>query len=415
MRLMYIASVDFYTKPNPSFHLMESMIEDLFSSGIGVYFIGVSEEGVDKHIPEHIEKDSNFSYDLVSIPKVKKSSFIKRYLLGVSYSFKIGKYIKKNIDFCDVIFVQSSPTVLYTICKAKKHAKGRKIVYNVQDMFPGSSIASGVMPQKWMQNVFYFLQRIAYRKADVIVAISEDMKKKLLEQKVSDEKIEVIVNWFDDKTVQFVEWEQNRFVQKYNMSKDMFYIQYAGTMGYVFDYKIVLDVAERLKDYKDIIFQMIGEGSQKKAFIEGAHKKRLINISFLPLEPQHMVSDVYSACSVCYIPLKSGVIGNSVPSKVGLLMACKKAIVLSCDEGSDYSKMINESGAGIAVGINADKVVNALIEMKNSEQKCVQCGQDGYAYGRDLFSRNYGMKRYISLFEKSTNSICTMCEDQYDE
>ena len=400
MRLMYIASVDFYTKPNPSFHLMESMIEDLFSNGIGVYFIGVSEEGVDKHIPEHIEKDGNFSCDLVSIPKVKKSSFIKRYLLGVSYSFKIGKYIKKNIDFCDVIFVQSSPTVLYTICKAKKHAKGRKIVYNVQDMFPGSTIACGKMPNKLMQEFFYALQKVAYKKADIITAISEDMKTKLMEQGVPEEKIRVIVNWFDDQSVREISREENLFIKKYDMKKEKFYVQYAGTMGYVFDFKMVLDVAELLKEHDEIIIQMIGAGSQKDDFIKEAEERLLDNIEFLPLEPQEMVSHVYSACDICFIPLKKGIIGNSVPSKVGLLMACRRAIVTTADEGSDYNNMINDEHLGIACPTDdPNAVAVAILKMKNNSDFCESCANNGYEYGKVLFSRAENTGKYIKLFE----------------
>lgn len=191
-------------------------------------------------------------------------------------------------------------------------------------MFPGSSIASGVMPRKYMQKIFYKIQKIAYKQADKVVGISEDMRDKLLEQGVPYEKTEVILNWFDDKAVHFVDWDKNRYVKKVGMSKDKFYVQYAGTMGYVFDYKMVLEVAGMLKKYKDIEFQMIGMGSQKDTFVKSAEEQGLDNIKFYPLEAHEMVSDVYSACSICYIPLKHGVIGNSVPSKAGLLMECKK-------------------------------------------------------------------------------------------
>ena len=66
-------------------------------------------------------------------------------------------------------------------------------VYNVQDMFPGSSIASGVMPYRWMQKFFYAFQKIAYKKADIISVISEDMKQMVLDQGVPENKVKVIV------------------------------------------------------------------------------------------------------------------------------------------------------------------------------------------------------------------------------
>lgn len=399
MKILYIASVDFYTKPNPSYHLMTTMLEDILNEGMDVVYVGVSEDGIEEHVPETLENHSKFSYHLIRCPKVEKSKFASRYLEGIRYSKEVTKFVKKHISDVDLIFVQSSPTVLYTLCGIRKYAKNKKIIYNVQDMFPGSSIASGVMPKKWMQNVFYRLQKIAYKKADVIVGISEDMKTKLLEQGVDEKKIKVIVNWFDDSSVREVPWEENRFVRKYNLSRDIFYVQYAGTMGYVFDYETVINVAEKLKEYKDIVFHMIGAGSQKERFVQASSNRGLDNIVFLPLEPQEMVSEVYSACSVCFIPLKKGVIGNSVPSKAGLLMACKRAIITSVDKNSDYYNMI-DTYAGIAASQDEpDAIVEAIIYLKNNMDKCADFGKRGYEYGHELYSRSNNMKEYIKLFK----------------
>jgi colanic acid biosynthesis glycosyl transferase WcaI len=399
MNILYFASVDFYAKPNPSFHLMASMITDLLDAGIGVNFVGCSLSGIENHIPEEIASRDGFKYRLIDIPNTPKSSFVKRYLDGITYARKARKHLKAFVSQSDIVFAQSSPTALFNISEIRRLVSKQKIIYNVQDMFPGSSIASGVMPQKWMQRVFYGLQKIAYNKSDIIVAISDDMKTRLIEQDVPDEKIKVIVNWFDDTTVHEVPWEQNRFVAKYNLSPDVFYVQYAGTMGYVFDYKMVLDVAEMLKTEKDIVIQMIGEGSQKQAFIEEANNRNLDNIVFLPLEKQEMVSDVYSACSVCLIPLKEGIIGNSVPSKAGLLMACKRPIVTTADADSSYNEMVNANGIGYAFSTKEpDKVAEAIKHLRDHLEICRNMGVNGYEYGHKSYSRSENMKKYIQLF-----------------
>ena len=400
MKLLYIASLDFYTKPNPSYHLMTSMLEDVLSHGIAVEFIGCAEKGLEKHIPDDLAANELFHFTLVPTKSIGKSKFVKRYVEGVKYSKRISNIIKKKAADCDLIFVQSSPTVMYTLLYAKKYAKSTKIIYNIQDMFPGSSIASGVMKQKWMQKIFYSMQKQAYHKADIITVISEDMKQKVKDQGVTVEKIHVIYNWFDDHSIHEVPWSENRFVKKYNMSPDKFYIQYAGTMGYVFDYHIVLKVAQKLLPYNNIEFQMIGAGSQKQDFISEAQKLGLNNIKFYPLEPQHMVSDVYSACTVCFIPLKNGVIGNSVPSKAGLLMACKRAIVTSADRDSIYCKMINDNQIGIGVGASdSDSAANALLKLYNNRELCNFYGHRGYEYGHELYSRKHNMDKYFELFK----------------
>lgn len=402
MNILYFASVDFYQKPNPSFHLMHSMIADLLENGDKINYVGCAIEGIERHVPIEFETNPNFSFRVIDIPNTKKSNFIKRYIEGIKYAFLAKKYIKEMLPDSDVIFIQSSPTALYNISVVRRLAKNdKKIIYNVQDMFPGSSIASGVMPQKWMQKVFFLLQKKAYRKSDIIVAISEDMKDKLIEQDVPAKKIEVIVNWFDDRTVSEVSWENNRFVSIANMDREHFYVQYAGTMGYVFDYHMIIKVAGLLQNEKNIIFQMVGEGSQKKDFVNAVKEKKLKNIVFLPLQKQDMVSDVYSACSTCIIPLKHGVIGNSVPSKAGLLMACKRSIVTSSDKGSKYNAMIKDNGLGFAYGDDeSEKMAEAILKLSRDEKLCKDMGIRGYEFGHKLYSRTENMKKYIELFKR---------------
>ena len=400
MNLLIVATCDFYTKPNPSFHLLKSLIADALNSGISIRLIGMEEVGLNKHIPDEFKDHPNFKYSLVKTKPVKKSKLVMRYLSGIKYAIATRKYLKQYVPTSDVIYVRSSPTVLFNIIAVKFFCKKQKIIYGVQDMFPGSTIAAGKMPNKVMQNVFYRLQKIAYKKSDIITVISNDMKTKLLEQGVPEEKIRVIVNWFDDQAVREIPREKNIFIQKYNMQRDIFYVQYAGTMGYVFDYMMVINVAEILKSNSDILFQMIGEGSQKEDFIKEANKRELNNIVFLPLEPQEMVPHVYSACDICFIPLKKGIIGNSVPSKAGLLMACRRAIVTTADEGSDYNAMINNEQIGIACPTDNPQIVaDAILLMRNDTKFRNDCANRGYEYGKDLYSRTLNTRKFISLFE----------------
>lgn len=400
MRILFFATTDFYRRPNPSFHLMVSMIEDILQAGHKVYFLGIKEDGVERHIPDQFENNPSFEYDLVPLPSVNKAAFVKRYLVGIKYAFKALKYIKKNANKCDVVFARSSPTVLFNLFLTKRCSK-RRVILNIQDMFPGASIASGIMPNKLMQRTFYLLQKIAYKNADIIVAISEDMKTRLLEEGVNENKIRVIVNWFDDRTVHEVKREDNRFIKKYEMKEDKFYVQYAGTMGYVFDYKMVIAVAKLLQDYPDIVIQMIGAGSQKQSFMDAVEADGLRNVVFYPLEPQEMVADVYSACNVCLIPLKDFVIGNAVPSKAGLLMACKRAIVTSVNEDSDYYRMVNDEKIGIACSHERpEDVANAILHLFNNREECKQMGINGYEFGHNLYSRTTNMKKYLALFEE---------------
>lgn len=390
-------------KPSPSWHLMDALLEDTLNSGISIYAIERHFEDAEMPpFPEKILNDENFSYSGIDFISVDRRNFIKRYLYGILYSIKARKYIKSNNDF-DMVFVQSAATSLYYILTVRHYAKKRPVLYNSQDMFPGSAIANGSMPQKWLQNIFYFLQKIAYKRVDIITAISEDMKLKLIEQGVPENKIKVIVNWYDEKAVHEIPWEKNRFVKKYNLSSDKFYVQYAGTMGTNFNPDIVLEVAEKLLDYPNIEFQMIGQGVRKSYFEKTAKERHLNNIVFYPLQPQDLVADVYSSCSVCIIPLQRGVIGNSVPSKAGLLMACRRVIINSVDIDSDYAEMFEREKIGFSSDItDSDKIVKDILLLYNNPILREEYANRAKVFGEREYSRSANTIKYIEIFKGLT-------------
>lgn len=399
MRILFVLDSGFDTY-GPSLHLYKALLEDLLKAGHTIHLIESVSTRKDPVIPETLENHPNFSYELIPIAIVKKSHFALRYLAGVQYCFRTIPSLKKCKGKFDVVHVQSCPWAQFAVSFAKNYV-GAPTVFNIQDMFPGSSIAAGVMPRKWMQKIFYAVQKIGYNKADMISVISEDMKARVVAQGVPSEKVHVIVNWYDDSFVKEIPWEENKFVKKYNMSKDKFYVQYAGTMGFVFDYKMVLTVAENLKQYKDIVFQMIGFGSQYDQFIAEAKERGLDNIVFYPLEPQPMVPHVYSACSICFIPLKRDIIGNSVPSKAGLLMSCRRVIVNSVDEWSDYYKMFEREDMGLsASNLDSDAVTAAILKLYNDRELIEHFANNAQPYGKSYYSRTVNTAKYEQLYKK---------------
>lgn len=397
MKLLFMLNSGFDTY-GPSLHLYKALFEDLLKAGHTIHLLESVSTRKDPVIPDSIENHPNFSYELIPLTITKKNQFAKRYLAGVQYSFRAKKHLKNCKGKYDVVHVQSCPWAPFLVSIVKNTLK-IPTVFNVQDMFPGSSIASGVMPKKWMQKFFYAFQKVAYRKADIITVISEDMKARVVAQGVPAEKVRVIVNWYDDSFVKEIPWEENKFVKKYNMTKDKFYVQYAGTMGFVFDYKMVLTVAENLKKYKDIVFQMIGFGSQYDQFIAEASDRGLDNIVFYPLEPQPMVPHVYSACSICFIPLKRDIIGNSVPSKAGLLMSCRRVIVNSVDEWSDYYQMFEREDIGLsASNLDSDAVTAAILKLYNDRDLIEHFANNAQPYGKSYYSRTVNTKLYNDLY-----------------
>ena len=399
MKILYITAEGFDT-PNPNNQMAETMIRSFCEAGHGVHLIQSHRKGVNPDIPESLKVFEKFTCDTIVRKVVDKTNFIKRYLNDFHYAFQAMRYWKKVND-ADVIYLQSNPTIIYPMLLLRVFKRRLPIVYSIYDVFPGHAYDIGVIGSKFLYNVMRIMQKPCYRMAKAITVLSEDMKQKVVEQGAKPDSVYVIPAWYDVNTTREIPEEENRFLQKYNLKKDKFCVQFAGTIGYVFNYKTVIELAKRLKEHTDIEIQIIGDGNVKKDFVAEAEALELTNISFYPLQPIEIVPDVYSACDVCIIPLKKGVIGNGVPSKAPILMACKRVIVNSVEIESNYAKMYSEYNMGIAVDIfDYDGLANAIIELKNSPEQMAVMAENAYNYGKENYSSDASTAKLMDIFEK---------------
>lgn len=396
MRVMYFAFEGFDTQ-NGTNHLSLKMIDEFLNAGIDVYLVSSHSKGLADDIPDILKNRRGFTYDIIDRLIVSKTDFLQRYLDGLIYSFNCTKAWKKQVNNIDLIILQSTPTVVFSSILLKFF--GRKpIIYNSYDVFPDGSYAMGAISNKFVFKVLQKLQQIVYKTSTKIVVISSDMKTQLQRLGVPEYKLIEIKNWYDDKSVGSVTFNKNRFAKKYQLAHDVFYVQYAGNFGFTFDYKIVLDIAERLKGVSGIIFQMVGDGAFKEKFMTEAEKSGLSNIIFYPWQPLEIISDVYSICSIQLIPLSNGVIWNSFPSKGSLLMACGRVILCATEKESNYYKEINENDVGVCVSNKSpQEAADAILSLFNNRERLNEIGENAKAYSRREYSSTVNITKFIKV------------------
>lgn len=399
MKILFITAEGFDT-PNPNNQMAEKIINAFLDQGHFVHLIQSHRRGVNEDVPRSLKGRARFSCDTVRRNVVDKSNFIRRYLNDSHYALQAMRYWKKVKD-ADVIYLQSNPTIIFPMLLLKLF-KRLPIAYSIYDVFPGSAYAIGVIKSRLIYNTFRLMQMPCYRLADAIIVLSEDMKQKVVEQGASEDRIHVVPAWYDTSTTHEVPWEENRFVRKYGLTPGRFYVQFAGTIGYIFNYKAVLELAKRLLDTPEISIQIIGDGAVKEQFVAEAKAMGLSNIEFFPLQPVELVPDVYSTCDICIIPLKKGVIGNGVPSKAPILMACNRVIVNSVEIDSRYAQMFEENDMGLSVdNSDYDGFAAAVRQLYQSPGRLREMAQNANRFGKE----NYSSERSLAVLTATLESI----------
>lgn len=386
MKILFITAEGFDT-PNPNNQMAEVMINDFLDRGYQVHLIQSHRRGINLDVPESLQENKGFTCDTIVRTVVDKSNFIRRYFNDLRYHWDSYKRWRK-VDDVDMVYLQSNPTIYVPMWLVRRTLKNVPIVYSIYDVFPGHAYDIGVIKSRMLYNIFKWLQKPCYRWASAVTVLSEDMKDIVVREGANADDVYVVPAWYDVHTTNARPKNENRFIQKYSIPDDKFVCQYAGSLGYVFNYKTLLELAERLQQRDpDILLEIIGDGPIKKSFVREAQERGLNNITFYPLQPIELVPDVYSACDVEVIPLKKGVIGNGTPSKAPILMACRRLIVNSVESWSKYSKSFVDNNMGLTVEIDDyDGLADAICWAKSHQEETKVMVDNAFNYVRENYS-----------------------------
>lgn len=397
MDILFLTTEGFDT-PNANNQMAMVMIREFLKNGNRVHLIQSRREKKFPDIPDMLQNKENLVVETVDRKIVGKKSFVSRYLNELHWvfqSFSHWRKIKKNVD---VVFMQSCPTATYQLLLLKLFCR-KPVLFNVYDMWPGNLLELGITNSRILVNIFRWIQRIGFSCCSKIAVLSEDMRQKMIQEGVPEKKLIIIPAWFDDEAVVEVPKEKNRFLKKYQLNQSEFIAQFAGSIGYTFDYKIVLRAAKILSSYKDIRIQIIGDGSFKDDLINEYKELGLSNIDFYPLQPVEIVPDVYSAADIEIIPLRKTTIGVGVPSKAPIVMACRRVIVNAVEEESDYYKLFNDFNMGISVPVeNAEKLAEAIVYLYEHREEREGMVERAYKYTCENYSSTVCTQKILSAF-----------------
>lgn len=380
-----IATPILYNPSSPFNHLFKDIIGGFLEDGNQIVrLVAVENEQ---------ETDFKFGYTGVNIEyklfRRKNSdhgNIISRYLRDTLTNLREALSILRLKDV-DVLFEDVSYSSFWPVWAAK--LKRIKVVAMLQDVWPDNAVQSHLIGQNSLLYKFFEAwQRFVYDKADRIICISDDMKAFISDKGVDADKIEVIYNWgYSDETVD-IPWEENAFVKKYDLKKELFYAIYAGNIGKMQNVEIVVDAARELLDREDIHFLIVGDGARKDAIAEMS--TGLKNVTMLPMQPSEIATHIYSAAGVNLIPLVAGGTKTALPSKTGVVLSCGKPVIVCVDVDSFFADMIKDKAHGAAAAPDAPvELAKEICYFADNPR-----AESSYGCFRELFQKKTNVEKY---------------------
>ena len=299
----------------------------------------------------------------------------------------------------DILFVSSTPPIQGLLMARVKRKLGCKTVYNLQDIFPDSLVNAGLTRKgSLIWRIGRRIEDKTYLNADKIVVISESFKRNIMEKGVPESKIEVINNWVDESAIKPVKREDNPLFDRFGLDRSCFYVTYCGNIGKSQNVSMLVNVAERLRNERDIRFVVIGDGVCRRELESRIAELRLENIRLIDFLPYSEINYVFGLGDVGLIMSKSGIGNSSVPSKTWSIMCAERTVLASFDTDSEIGSVIREAECGVCVAPDdVDGTVNAIVTLYNNRERCERYGENGRAYVLSNITKDVGCGKLTSL------------------
>ena len=138
---------------------------------------------------------------------------------------------------------------------------------------------------------------------------------------------------------------------------------YAGNMGVAQGMGILIDLAERLRDRRDIGFLFVGRGSDAQRLREDAKARGLENVVFYDEVDPSEIPGLYAQCHVGIVALDPRHKTHNIPGKFVSYMQGGLPVLASINPGNDLAEIIGREGVG---QVCTDHSVDTLQRMAES-------------------------------------------------
>lgn len=296
----------------------------------------------------------------------------------------------------DVVIVTSPPLFVGFTALVYCLLIRSKLVFEVRDIWPESAITTGVVRNRTLIALMYWLEKTLYRSADLIAVLTPGFKREI-SSRFPDcaNKIFVFTNAADFNLMQPTpEDSPSRATLRKELGwENQFVFAYFGAHGIANDLSQIIETAERLRSNQHVHFVCIGDGMQKPALVKEAQRRELSNLEFLDPVAKSRVGDFIGAADVCLAILKKSDTFKSVyPNKVFDYMCCAKPILTNID--GDIREIIESVGCGkyfdpepASTESENSFAAQALHFYQMTSEQRAQLGQSGRKFVVENFDR----------------------------
>lgn len=315
------------------------------------------------------------------------------YALSSSWKVLLNKVKASDGSEFDVVFVnQLSPVMMAYAGMLYKWKHNKKLILYCLDLWPESLAAGGIKKNSLIYKLFDKISGNIYKNCDHILVTSKSFIGYLSQKFAIDEQRFSYLPQYAEKLFQKVASKSS--------GKKTIDLVFAGNIGAVQSVQTIIEAAEILKEDKQIIFHIVGGGTDLDRLQNLAKEKALNNVIFYGRRPVEEMPKFYAMADAMLVTLaKDPLLSLTLPGKVQSYMAAGKPIIGAID--GEAKTIVEEAQCGfIGKAEDAKELaenVQKMMQMETAELE--RMGRNARAFCNNYFSKKVLMDKMDEWLE----------------
>lgn len=370
-------NIVFFSLRNASSAFYGKLAKCFAEQGHAVTMISPSLQGVTDEMVDGVRDISFKALPLIGVSSLRKG--LSNLLLPYQSKWIVKKLIK-NEDF-DIILSSTPPVAFYLpIEYLKKRNPKAKHYLILRDIWPEAfNLFDFEKHHSLIYSFFRKQERRLYASSDIIGCMSEgNIDFVAGSNPETKNKLRLLYNWGEVKEMPMV---SNEVREKYDLI-NKFVLIYGGNMGVPQGLDNIIDLADLVKEKKDVVFLLIGKGVEKVRITQRVNELKLTNVRILDFLPKEDYESILQTCDVGLISLNDKLKTPSIPSKTISYWNLKMPILAITDHATDYGQnIIDKSESGLwAYSTDKDRIIHCFEQLYSDRELRIKMGENGYRF-----------------------------------
>ena len=327
--------------------------------------------------------------DIVRVPMSTRGDgglrLILNYLTFAISASTFGLCKLHNRKFDAIFTCQLSPVTVGIPAVIIRAVKKVPMVFWILDLWPESLQAVGAVRSKILLHLVERLVTSIYDRCDLILVQSKSFIPAITKYTKKNQRVQYFPSWSD----LIFNFENGEAAIEVPVKKDCFTIVFTGNIGEAQDFPAILAAAERLKNFSNIRWIIVGDGRMAESVAAEIIARGLKDCVFLqgrfPVE--RMPSFIKHADALLVTLRNEPIFALTIPGKLQSYLASGKPILAMIN--GEGARVVNESGSGLTCSAgNSESLANAVLRLSAmSDEDRLDMGKKGLEYTKREFDR----------------------------